>query len=401
MSYAAPTVVAGGSGTGSGGALTITRPTALRIGDLILLIVATSGSATPYTPSGFSEIGGEVTRGTHTLRAWCKFAGHQEPTSYRVALSASAESVYHVLLVRGVTPMDVVNGRQAGAGEQILPIATPSVVTDVAQCLAITAIAMEGSGRVLEEPTGWTAVDDQDSATALSTAVASKAVATAGATGTNTWSATDESSGEYVALTIALAPGVMGRDPSVLYSPQILLAYTLADCDEFRNLVGAANHGQAMARIWHEALPEPEGGSDHYSQDELEEYRPFALIFTNDIDGHLSDRVATFTFSDSGTLRVLLELQTPDRLADSPVLLDHWMKQTIGRIIQRGPEEASTFNGLRNLAHLTNETGGYSYLAIDGVSFRGWHRADQRDQHTQGDYCFAWLEVRYGQGGGA
>ena len=192
----------------------------------------------------------------------------------------------------------------------------------------------------------------------------------------------------------------MSRTDGILYTPQMLLAKTLADCTEFRNLVGATDHASAMAHIWHESLPLPADGADHYSLTEMQAYRPFALIFTNDMDGEMSSRQACSpgAWSDQGSLRILLEIDTPEELEGSPVLLDHLVKQIVGRIIRRPSDETlGSFHGMEERAHTTNETDGYSYLAADQIAFRGYHRSSYQDQVGQGDFLFAWLEVQYGQ----
>jgi hypothetical protein len=402
MTYAAPTVVAGTAGKATTGSVSIARPTSLRVGDLLVLVVATEAAASGIeVPLGFLPIVGEMTQGAAVnLRAWYKFATHAESATYLVSFEAADDSIYNLFLVRGVSPFGVVNVLDSAQGSAGLPIVEPGVTTTVDNCLAIAVIAYDGSPRVLVQPTGWTLLKSEDGpAGSICAGIAYKTIATAGASGGGNWTATDSSADDYIALTFAVTPGVMSRGESVLYLPQQLLAWTLADCTEFRNLVGAADRAAALARIWHEALPPPAGGADHYSLAEAIAYRPFALIFTNDLDGEMSTRQATpATWADQGTLRVLLEMPTPADLDESPVLLDQLVKQIIGRVMQRPPDEtAGQFYGLRDLAHATNETGGYSYLAADQVSFRGYHRSSLRDQPGQGDFLFAWLEVQYGQ----
>lgn len=403
MSYSVPTVTTGAASEDTAASVSITKPSATRIGDLLVLVVATEATATGITvPAGFVPIVGELSQGAAlNLRAWYKFATHAEPTTYTYTLDAADDSIHNLFLVRGVDPTDVINVVDSAQGSAVLPLAEPGVTTTVDNCLAVAVLAYDGSPRVLVQPSGWTLHESEDGpAASICMGIAYKTIATAGASGGDNWTATDSTADDYIALTFAITPGVMSRTDAVLYAPQMLLAKTLADCSEFRNLVGAGTHAAAMAHIWHEALPPPEDNADHYTLAEMQAYRPFALIFTNDLDGELSSRQASNpgAWSDQGSLRILIEVDTPEDLEDSPVLLDHFVKQLVGRIVRRPSDEtAGVFYGLVDRAHTTNETDGYSYIASDTIAFRGYHRSSIKDQPGQGDYLYAFVEVQYGQ----
>lgn len=402
MTYRTPTVVAGTSGAATGD-MQITKPASIRVGDLVVLVVASEVLASAMSvPDGFTAILGEISQGQLNARAWYKFATHAEPATYGVSFAGDDAVLYNLFLVRGADPFTVVEVVDSAVGNAGLPIAEPGVTTAVDNCLAVAILAVDGAPRVLVKPTGWTLLESRDgSAGTLSMAIATKGLTSAGGSGGGNWTATDSTAADYVAITFAIRPGVMSLSNSVLYEPQQLLAKTLADCSEFRNLVGASSHSAAQARIWHEKLPLPADGRDRYTLAEWQEYRPFALLFTNDLDGSVGVRQASSpgAWSDRGTLRILFEIDTPASLAESPVLLDQMVKQIIGRIIKRPTDESSsTFKGLEDLAGDTNEVDGYSYLSIDQVSFRSWHRSSPSDTPGQGDFIYAWLEVFYGQG---
>jgi hypothetical protein len=349
--------------------------------------------------SDWTAIVSEVTQGAIAFRAWCKFATNAEDDSYSVTFQSAGASLYNLFIVRGASPFTVIDVYAQASANAGLPVAEPGATTTVANCLVVGCLAFNNAPRVLAAPAGWTSLLSQDEAGgAISQAIAHKTLAVAGSSGGGNWTAADSSAGDYAALTFAIRPGPMSLANSILLEPQDLLAKTLADCDEFRNLVGASSHAAAQARIWHESLPRPENGRDNYTTAEMSAYRPFALIFTNDLDGAMATRQASSpaAWSERGALRILLEIDTPDSIQDSPVLLDQLMKQLAGRISKRPSDEASTFNGLMDLAHRTNESGSYSYLAIDTVSFRGYHRSRPEEE---GDYLFAWIEVMYGQRG--
>lgn len=402
MTYKLPTVVAGTSGRATG-SVTITKPAAARFGDLLVLVVSANANlATITAPDDFTGILPTVRQGDVCCRVWHHFVSNADPASYTVTVSASVEVLYNLVIVRGANPWTMIDTYNSVYAATTLPYAEPGVTTTVDNCLAVGILVAEDSPRTIVQPTDWTLLESRNgTAGTISMAVATKGIATAGASGGADWTATDSTAGDLIAITIAFRPGVMSRSNSVLYEPQQLLAKTLADCTEFRNLVGATSHDAAQARIWHESLPRPTGGRDAYTLAEWKTYRPFALIFTTDVDGAISNRIGTMgPWSDRGTLRILIEMETPEALAYSPVLLDHLVKQTIGRIKKRPPDESSSdFFGLEDLAHRTNETAGYSYLAIDQVGFRGWSRSADKEKPGAGDYLFAWLEVTYGHQG--
>ena len=402
MTYKAPTVVAGTSGQAVTDSVSITKPAAVQIGDLLVLVVATEATATDIeVPTGWTYVCSELAENAAVnLRVWYRFATHAEPASYAVTFAAAERSLYNLLIVRGANAFQVVNVLGVSQGEAVLPLPEPGVVTTRDNCLAVSVLVYDGSPRVLVQPAGWTLLDSDDGpAGTICAAIAHKVIALAGASGGGNWTATDSASDDYIALTFALEPGVMGRGHSIIYSPQQLLAKTLADCTEFRNLVMAADHAAAFARIWHESLPPPAAGARVYSLAELEAYRPYALIFTRDPDGLSTARVASSpgAWTDRGALWIRLVFATPPGLGDHPVLLDHVVKQLVGRLIRRPRDETSPFVGLMDLAGTTNESGGYSYLAADDVLFRGWFLSTTRDDPEQGDFICATLEVQWGR----
>ena len=403
MTYAVPTVTTGTAGKATTASVSIAKPSAVRIGDLLVLVVASEATATGIAvPAGFVPIISELSQGgAVNLRAWYKFATHAEPSTYTYTLAAADDSIYNLFLVRGVDPYDAINITDSAQASGGLPVAEPGVITTVDNCLAIAVLAFDGSPRVLVQPAGWTAhkIDDGP-AGSICLGIAYKTIATAGASGGGNWTATDSTADDYIALTLAITPGVMGRAYSILYTPQQLLAKTLADCSEFRNLVGAADHAAAFAKIWHEALPPPADGARKYSLAELQAYRPYALVFLRDPDGMGTTRQASApgAWSDHGSLWIRLVLDVPDGMDEHPVLLDHLVKQTAGRIMRCPPDEtASTFFGLMDLSGKTNETDGYSYLACDDVLFKGWMLSADRDAPELGDFIVVSLEAQWGR----
>lgn len=82
----------------------------------------------------------------------------------------------------------------------------------------------------------------------------------------------------------------------------------LAASSAFRTWVGAAGEDEAALSaaaaesVWYESLPMPEVGNT-YSEDEITEYWPYALIATED---YAARRVANQTFDDGGVFLIQL-----------------------------------------------------------------------------------------------
>lgn len=403
MTYAVPTVVAGTSGQAATASVSIARPTGVQIGDLLVLVVGTQALADTITvPAGWTPVVSELTQGNAVnLGVWTKWATHAEPATYTVTVAAADDVLYNMFLVRGDDPWDVIHVTDSAQGDAALPVAEPGIVTTLANCLAVAILLCDGSPRALVQPSGWTLLDSDDGpAGSISWGIATKAMAAAGGSGGAAWNAADGSSGDYIALTFALTPGVMGRAHSIVYAPQQLLALTLADCTEFRNLVGAADHAAAFARIWHESLPPPGAGARKYTLAELEAYRPYALVFLRDPDGLSAARQASSpgAWADRGSLWIRLVMDVPDEFADAPVLLDQLVKQLVGRLMLRPPDETvGQFFGLLDLAHETNAVGGYSYLAANDVLFKRWVFSSAADDPEQGSFIVADLEAQWGR----
>lgn len=406
MTYKAPTIVAGTSGQAATASVSIARPTSLRAGDLLVLVVASEALAINISvPTGFVPIVSELSQGNAiNLRCWYKWATFSEGATYTYTLAVADNSLYNLLIVRGVDPRDVIHVTDSAQGSAGLPLPEPGVTTTVDNCLAIAVLAYDGSPRVIVQPAGWTLHDSDDGpAGTISWGIAHKTIAAAGASGGANWTATDSTAADYIAVTVAITPGVMGRSETFLYYPQVLLAKTLADSTEWRNLVVAPDHATALARIWFERLPPPASGAEKYSLAELALYRPFALVYLRDPDGSRATRqaISPSTWADSGSLWVHIVITTPEELEDEPLLLDQFVKQTIGRILLRPPDEdAASFAGLLDLAHDTNVVGGYSYLAADDAVFRGWFQSRRCDEPDQGGFVTATIEVQWGGRGG-
>jgi hypothetical protein len=123
---------------------------------------------------------------------------------------------------------------------------------------------------------------------------------------------------------------------SCLSLPADALRTSLSRCKAFQELVGAADEEGALARIYIQGLPRPEGDDESYSIEQLTNLLPFALIYL--------DRMQSATDAcgpegweygnDSGSLTCLFALLIPEREND-PGELDRTLLNAVGRILQR------------------------------------------------------------------
>lgn len=93
--------------------------------------------------------------------------------------------------------------------------------------------------------------------------------------------------------------------------PEVLLATMLSVCPAFQDFVdvggssGGDEEDAALARIHYEGLPEPEDDeTGQYTREELEEYRPCAIVTTVARGGWQAKPVAEQTWETSGRVAV-------------------------------------------------------------------------------------------------
>lgn len=170
-----------------------------------------------------------------------------------------------------------------------------------------------------------------------------------------------------------------------------LAATTLANCKEFQTLTGSADADEAAESIYFDALPPP-ADSDEHTLAELQAYRPFAILATDDGDGfrwrHDGSGPSDWVYRTGGSLLVQLEkdIATGD-LDDAQEYMRLW-KNTLGKIVQ------SLDDNNPGLLELAGQSG---YLAIREVVLHGpWRSAEERRQ-GEGDYVWAVLEIRWGR----
>jgi len=112
------------------------------------------------------------------------------------------------------------------------------------------------------------------------------------------------------------------------------LKASLADCEAFRTWAGAADQAEALERIYYDGLPEPAHGAEEHSLAELQNYRPYAVIYTAEALGFQKLRVGAEAWQASGRLILRLYQDAPAG-ADSQPSADanRVFKNCLGAII--------------------------------------------------------------------
>lgn len=171
-----------------------------------------------------------------------------------------------------------------------------------------------------------------------------------------------------------------------------LLATTLANCHALQTWGGNDwTAAEALARIYHHALPVPAGGLEH-TLAELQAYRPFVLIWTEQGDGLEIVRDTAgpdWAPQSRGHLVACLEQSTPADLVNDPSAAERDFESMIGRLMGSGNPDQP---GLYELS------GRPQYLPITRIAYRGIARTANEDVTEIGDAQRAWLDIHWQQG---
>ncbi len=149
----------------------------------------------------------------------------------------------------------------------------------------------------------------------------------------------------------------------------------LASCTSFQTLVGAESAEEAAARVYIDALPPP-ADDVAYTDEELEEYRPYALIDTGD-DAFTTREIASYQWTTFGEFNIEIERSITEEHAADVAEVERTWKNAIGGII----------DDLRAL----NEG-----LDITAIQFRYRWRERNTDVSGMGMYQGAMLSVSWG-----
>ena len=167
---------------------------------------------------------------------------------------------------------------------------------------------------------------------------------------------------------------------------QTNLATLLANCTAWRTLTGAGDAAEGLGHIWHDALPPPADAHEH-ALNELETYRPFALISTPPNDGFETEVIAGgvgLSYTEGGQLEVIIEADVPEDIRTNPAEVMLRFRNHIGDII----------DDLRSLAG----PGGTAYLNVSKLMVtEGPYRSNEEQYEKEGDFQTVTLLIEWEQ----
>lgn len=190
--------------------VTITKPTGVVSGDLLFAALAhwTPNSTMSSVPSGWNLIAITSDSDSYTLATYYKIAGGSEPANYTWTWNGATfprSGAIACYQAPNASPFDAVAPVTWVSGSST-SIATPSVTSSAADELIISALVVNPSatsGMAGSPPSGMTErADYLAGSAAIWTGIADVAQASAGASGTKTWTLT-KTSNQQAGQTIA------------------------------------------------------------------------------------------------------------------------------------------------------------------------------------------------------
>lgn len=185
-------------------------------GDLLIAAIATDGNtvstmATPFPAAGWNLIGIDERFDTVTFAVWWKIAGSSEPSRYGFTWSGDNEQSYAwIMRFTGHDPTNPINASAlVTQGSDAGDPPSPEVTTTVDNALILRLGGFDDDDIVTDSPglSGHTAITMKESNSGSGTTSGGAGYViqpTAGASGTSTFSLTDQE--QSVSITIAIAP---------------------------------------------------------------------------------------------------------------------------------------------------------------------------------------------------
>ena len=194
----------------NGKTLTITRPGGTADGDLLIAAVATDGKQGTWTPpsAGWNLIDQGTQSEEVALAVWWKLAGSSEPASYNFSWGEDQEAYGWMMRFTGHDPVNPIDVSASSGGSSSSPT-SPAVTTSVADALILRIGGFDDDDISVGAPglAGHTAITMDKSGAGNGTCSGGAGYltqATAGSSGTSTFSLTR--SEEYRTVTIGIAP---------------------------------------------------------------------------------------------------------------------------------------------------------------------------------------------------
>lgn len=195
----------GSSATGSSGSLTLSKPTGLVAGDVMIAQFAVRSESPSITPpSGWTFIRTDTSNFNGQSTLYWRIATSGEPSSYTWSSNVGDRTAGGILAYSGASSSPI--GAHLGStGADATPIA-PSITTPVNDNVLVTFFALRQVA-LTTGPSGMNLrynVESAGGAGIVGAAASDEARPTAGATGTR--SATKSNSFEWVAQSVAIRP---------------------------------------------------------------------------------------------------------------------------------------------------------------------------------------------------
>lgn len=176
----------------------------------------------------------------------------------------------------------------------------------------------------------------------------------------------------------------------VISEPLQIARTTLANCTEFQAWTGTSNAADALERIHLAGLPPTTNdGRDEFTETEIDNIRPFAIVESNQAAGntfvHHGTSAPQRHYKRGGEILIYLEQAVSDDLLDDPAELDRQFQNTLGAMIFH-----ETGSGLLDLS------GTAGYLAINMLTVTETQRASNYERVASGDAISAIFEITWG-----
>ncbi|MFJ5697011.1 PKD domain-containing protein [Arthrobacter sp. NPDC093139] len=193
-------------------AVTLTRPSGTTAGDVLVASFTADKNPTAAVPAGWTAIvnGLSISSGARVF-AYYRVAGASEPPTYTWTLSTAVKWGAGVTAYRGVnntTPLDSAVATAVNTTYRATSIAVPGVTTASNGSMLIGGLGFDSSNPAATPPSGWTERWETVAGGQIAEQ-ADRTQATAGATGTATW--TFSSAKAVAAWRTALKPAP--KDP--------------------------------------------------------------------------------------------------------------------------------------------------------------------------------------------
>jgi type II secretory pathway pseudopilin PulG len=135
-------------------AIVIPKPSGTAQGDLLIAAVATDGSSTPFTVSGWTPIDCTAYGTDVTLGTWRKTAGASEPASYNFSWTGGQKAYGWIMRFTGydATSPSPINTSAAFNQSGSSSPTSPPVTTTVPNCLILRLGAFDDSGITVGSP---------------------------------------------------------------------------------------------------------------------------------------------------------------------------------------------------------------------------------------------------------